>query len=262
MSTQKPSRELSIEETLTWTFDLYLKNFVIFFAPMLIAAVISGIFSAIISDYVLSIPSPLPSAPPAEILNWFSTFITRLLLMAVTLGILSWIISTIANGIIVKGASDSIEKGTASLGRAFDFTFGKLPSLLVAAFVSVVIIGLGFIALIVPGIILYIMFSLIVPAIVIENAGAIESLSRSRRLVSNRWLKTFVFLLIVLLMIGFVSFVASLVGSPFGSAGWIVTSIITAFVEPILPVSLAVYYYSMLAKEEQLTMPPPPPPPF
>jgi len=37
--------------------------------------------------------------------------------------------------------------------------------------------------------------------------------------------------------------------------------IITAFVQPIIPISLTAYYYSMLAKEQQ-RIPPPPPPPF
>jgi len=38
--------------------------------------------------------------------------------------------------------------------------------------------------------------------------------------------------------------------------------IITAFVQPIIPISLTAYYYSMFAKEEQQRILPPPPPPF
>jgi uncharacterized membrane protein len=136
----------------------------------------------------------------------------------------------------------------------------KLLSLLVAALITGILIGLGFLALIVPGIILYIMFYLVVPTIIIEDIGAFDSLSRSRRLVSNRWLKTFVLFLIVGLITGLVAFIGNLIGTPLGIYRWFLSSIIAAFVQPILPISLTVYYYSMLAKGEQMVLPPPPPP--
>ncbi|MGC9345321.1 MAG: hypothetical protein ACP5ER_00815, partial [Candidatus Bathyarchaeales archaeon] len=104
---------------------------------------------------------------------------------------------------------------------------------------------LCFLALTVLGIIFTIMFYLVVPVIIIEDAGVLESLSRSRRLVSNRWFKTFILSLIVIIIVFFVSFVGNLIGSPLGAFSWLVSSIIAAFVEPILPISTTVYYYSM-----------------
>lgn len=133
---------------------------------------------------------------------------------------------------------------------------------MVATLIKWMLIVLGFLALIVPGIILAMMFYLVVPVIIIENAGALESLSRSRRLVSNRWFKTFILSLIVIIIVFFVSFVGNLIGSPFGAFGWLVSSIIAAFVRPILPISTTVYYYSMAGREAQRRLPPPPPPPF
>jgi len=165
------------------------------------------------------------------------------------------------SGVCVKCTSDLIEKGKASLGESFNFTAYRLPSLLIATLITGILVALGLLALIVPGIILYIMFYLVIPAIIIENIGAFDSLSRSRRLVSNRWLKTFVLALIVGLIIGIAVFVASLITAPLGIYSSLVGSVITAFVQPILPISLTVYYYSMLAKEQQ-RIPPPPPPPF
>jgi len=114
----------------------------------------------------------------------------------------------------------------------------------------------------VPGLIIYIMFFLVIPAIMIEDAGALDSLSRSRSLVSNQWLKTFVLALIVGLIIGIPVFILDLIMAPLGIYRSLVSSIIIAFVQPIIPISLIVYYYSMLAKEEQQRTPPPPPPPF
>jgi hypothetical protein len=272
---QKPSRELTIEETLSWTFNLYSRNFITFFIPMLVTSLITGILSAIIVNYVLTIPQPSPYATPTEIWNWAVSFLVWLLLLAFTLGVLSWIVGAIASGVIVKCASDLIERGSTSLGEAFNFTISRLLSLLIGMLVSGILIGLGMIALIMPGIILSIMFSMVIPTIVIEKVGAIESLSRSGRLVSNRWLKTFLFFLIIGIIVVVISYIATLIVAPFGSfnffarttantmagiiAGSLITSIITSFILPIMPISMAVYYYSMLAREQQ-SLPPPPPP--
>jgi hypothetical protein len=57
---------------------------------------------------------------------------------------------------------------------------------LAAAILLGMIIAVGLVALIIPGIILALMFSLTISAIMIENVGAIEGMSRNRALVSHR----------------------------------------------------------------------------
>ena len=261
MNLQKPSRELSIEETLTYTFDIYSRNFIIFFIPFLIAGLISGILSVPILSHVSTISQIDFTGPPDVVWSQLWNFILTLLALVLLLGIISWIIGSVISGVCVKCASELIEKGKASLGESFNFTVYKLPSLLIATLIAGILTALGLLALIVPGIIIYIMFYLVIPAIMIENIGALDSLSRSRRLVSNRWLKTFVLALIVGLILGIAAFILNLIMAPLGIYSSLVGSVITAFVQPIIPISLTVYYYSMLAKEQQ-RIPPPPPPPF
>jgi hypothetical protein len=260
LNLQKPSRELSIEETLTYTFGIYSRNFIIFFILFLIAGLISGILSVPILSYVSKISQIDFTGPPDVVWGQLWNLILTFIALAFILGIISWIIGSVISGVCVKCASELIEKGKASLGESFNFTVYKLPSILIATLIAGILVALGLLALIVPGIILYIMFYLVIPAIMIENIGALDSLSRSRRLVSNRWLKTFVLALIVGLILGIAAFVVNLIMAPLGIYSSLVGSIITAFVQPIIPISLTVYYYSMLAKEQQRILPPPPPP--
>jgi len=290
LSIQKPSTELSIDKTIEWIFDLYLKNFIMFFIPILIASLISGVLSTSIYSYVQNMPS-LIEATVQEILNWFYT----LLGVAFAVGIVSWIIGTIASGTCIRYASDLIEKGTASLGKACNFTIHKMLSLLAAGFIVGLLVGVCFLAFVVPGIILAIMsyfvasailimvlsigigfvasmtlavmFSLVMPAILVENVGAFDSLSRSRSLVRRRWLKTFVLFLMISIMVGIVSYIGSLIGAAIGSSSKsfnlgtysiissIVTNIAMAFVLPVSPIMLTLHYYSMLAKEEKQRTP-------
>ncbi len=200
------------------------------------------------------------TAPADVLLAYFVSLLGFLIVtLALTL-LVSWIITTIVGGMTVKAASDVLERRSVDLPETLNFAVGRLPSLLGAGVVSGILIVVGLICLIVPGIILAIMFSLVVPAIVVERAGALESLSRSRRLVGGRWLKTFGLLLIILIINLVAGFVFGVISGVFGPADWVVSSILGAFVSPILPIAATLYYYSMIAREQPLSPPPPPPP--
>jgi hypothetical protein len=97
---------------------------------------------------------------------------------------------------------------------------------------------------------------LIVPSILVEGTGAMQSLSRSRKLVKGRWLKTFAFILVMGLITIIVGEIGNYVSTPFGGAGWIVRSIVDSLATMIYPISLAVYYYSMVAREKMASSPP------
>ena len=256
---KKSERELSIGEIISRSFNLYSARFVDFLIPYLFAALVTGIFSMVVN---LMLPMPLiPKlpAPREELLRWLGRFLVTLIAVAALVGFVSWIVNTIVSGIAIKYASDLLEKGDANLQVGFNFTVSRLASLLAAGIITGVLIIIGLICLIVPGIIIAIMFTLVTPVIIIERMGALDSLGRSRRLVSRRWGKTFAVLLLVYLIIGIAAVIASRIVSPLGPAGSITSNLITALIQPVLPIALAFLYYSMAAKEAALAQPPPPP---
>lgn len=165
--------------------------------------------------------------------------------MGVLSALVTWIVGTTTTGIATKCASDQIEKGTSTLGDSLNFTISKLPSLLIAQLVTGILTVIGLFLLFIPGIIISIMFSLIMPAIIVEQKGAFESLGRSRKLVSNRWLKTFALLLIVYIILGMVTGIVNMIATPlnvtYPNINLIITSIISSFVAPILPIAMPTY---------------------
>jgi MFS family permease len=259
LNIQKPTRELSIEESLKWTFDLYVNHFPTLFLPAFLASVITGSLSTLLAAYALDMQSLLIDLITGDS-NLLITTIGLLLAAAVVGSLVSWILSTLASGICVKCASDIIEKGSANLEEAFSFTAKKLLTLLAASFLVGALLVIGALMLVVPGIIFAIMFALVIPVIINENVGVLDSMSRSKRLVNHRWLITFVLFLIVGMVSIFVSLIALFLTSPFGIVGSLISSIIASFAAPVLSIAMTVYYYSMLGREEQqrFTLPPPP----
>jgi hypothetical protein len=253
LSRGKPQTELSVETTVSETFSLYFKNFWTLFIPMLVAYLISGAVGIPLSTYISTIPQPPKSGIMADLLNWFSKYIPKLIALVLVTGLIVWIVSVIAYGTVIKCSSELIENNKTSLKSAVGFTAHKLLSLLAAAILLAIIIVLGLIALVVPGIILGLMFSLTISAIMIENVGAIDGMSRSRALVGHRWLKTFAVFLITGIILAIVSSIASVIASPLRPYDWVLSNIISALIAPILPITFTIHYYSMRAREQPKT---------
>lgn len=247
---EKPSRELSVGEILSQSFNLYSARFAQFFIPFLVAGLVNEAFSTAVDWYFPLPPSPEPGAPLEVLLQWFYSFLAALIAALALTFILSWIVSTIAEGVIIKCASDILERGDARIRESFNFTISRLPSLLAAGIITGILIALGLICFILPGVILGVMFSLVVPVIIVERMGALESLARSRRLVSKRWGKTFILLLLISITILIASWIVDVIISPFSSAlSSIISGVIIALIEPILPIVMTFLYYSMIVKE-------------
>ncbi len=145
-------------------------------------------------------------------------------------------------------ASDEITGGQPNLGTSVRFGASKLIMMWALGLVVGIIVVLGFIALIVPGVILAIMFSLTVPVLLIENQGIGGSMTRSRELVGHRWLKTFALFIVFGIIIGIAAAIVSAISTAFGSASTLVSSVLSSFYLPLIPIFLVVYYYSNLAR--------------
>ncbi|MDH7564028.1 MAG: hypothetical protein QHH24_03975 [Candidatus Bathyarchaeota archaeon] len=257
---QKRVRELTVEETFSWTFNIYSKNFIIFFVPMLLGGLTSEALSHVINTYLASelLKISLYYDFRDALLAFLGIFIVLLLLLM----LVSWVVGTITQGTCIKCASLIVEKGEGDLAEAFQNMLHKLPSLLVANLIVTIAVAVGLIALIIPGIIIYIMYFLVLAVILNENMGVMNSLARSKKLVDRRWLQTFAVILIVFLVTSLVNYIASIFAAPLGAFSWMVSGIISSFVTPLVPITVAVYYYSMIGREQAQTVPLPPPPPF
>jgi len=261
LSAGKPDYELSVGEIFSLTFNMYISRFWQFLSVFLAAGIVMGLASFAVMTLLPMPKQPSPRASFVELTAYFFALLYWVIITGVLLSLISWIVGCVTGGFAVKYASDLIEGRAPTVGGSLSFAISRLPSLLVAQFIAEVLIAVGLILLVVPGIIVAIIFSLTIPAIIIEERDALESLSRSRRLVSNRWLKTFAVLLLTAIIILVVSSVASLLASPLNAVlpnvDHVVSSIITAFATPIAPIATTYLYYAMTARET----PPPPPPP-
>jgi hypothetical protein len=240
---QAISQELSLGEVISKTFEVYRQNFAEYFVLFEVVGVIIGVVT-VVAEHVFTFQT-LPTNPTSQqFLSWLSGSLVPLISLAASIVIVIVVFLPIAQGSAIKLASERIEKGQADLGASIRFAASRLLWIWALSIVFGIIVVLGFIALIVPGIILTIMFSLAFPVLIIENKGVLDSMGRSRQLVGHRWLKTFATFLVIGIIIAIASSIVSAISGLFGVTSPVVSGLLSALYMPVFPILLVVYYYS------------------
>ena len=138
-----------------------------------------------------------------------------------------------------------------------DLTFGQtvsaaapfLGSVAVASILASIGIGIGFVLIIVPGLILLTFWSLIVPEIVIGGAGALESFGRSWRTVRGyAWSVFGTYILVFLLLIVgeiVLSVILSVLRLPYGWRSFISDLVVDTLVVPFIAAVITLIYYRL-----------------
>ena len=247
------SHELGLGEVISKTFEVYRRDFAKYFVLFAVVGVIVQVVTAL-AQQAFVLPTLPVNPTPQQFSAYFSALFGALFLLLVVIFVVNIVFSTIAESSAIRLASEQITKGQVSLGASIRFAVSRLLSIWALSIIVGIIVVLGIIALIVPGIILAIMFSLALPVLLIENKGVTESMGRSRQLVSHRWAKTFGTFLVLGIIVLIASLIFSAITAPLGFIGPVVNGILSALYQPLFPILMAVYYYSNLAR---ISHPPP-----
>jgi hypothetical protein len=116
---------------------------------------------------------------------------------------------------LVEAVAD-VRDGRAdlSIGDTLRRTWPHVPTVAVAGILAGIAIAIGLVLLIAPGLFLLTIWSLIVPAIVLEGRGVGESFGRSRDLVRGYGWTVFGVILVTFLLLVVVSIVVSILLAP------------------------------------------------
>ena len=118
----------------------------------------------------------------------------------------------------------------AGVAESLRYAVGRLLPLLVAYFLVVVIVGLGLVALIIPGIWLAVKLSMTFPAVVFERTGPFAAIGRSWALTKGNWWRVFGTLLVVFLISFVLQIVLAAVAGGLLAAGDSVSELTVAIV--------------------------------
>lgn len=181
------------------------------------------------------------------------------------IGWLAYIAGSI--GTLVAGTAAVLVAAEAYAGvpsdwrRAMRIGLRRILPIIGATIVAGVLIAIGFVLVIIPGIFLVVSFAVVWEALIIEGAGPIESIKRSWRLVSGERWRVFgaglLVMIIAIIVFGVVSAVIWFILSPGlgmsgGMAGYVVQQVSTLLSIPLTAAVGTVIYLDLRVRKESL----------
>lgn len=232
--------EFTVGSVLSRTMSVLFKKPVLFIILTLIALIPSTIIVALLL---------LPAANSGNV---------GTILFVGLLGIIiTWVLALILQGAIAYGVFKVLRGEKAGFGNSLGRGLASLGTLVLLSIIVGVCIGVGYILLVIPGIIISCILAVVVPVCVVEKRGVFECMGRSAELTKGNRLKIFaVFLIvgIIILIINKLIMPSIAIALP----GTVITSII-GIILVVIPqtyqnVMTAIIYYDLRAVKEGVSV--------
>jgi hypothetical protein len=245
-------RPLSTGELLDRTFSLYRSHFGLFLGIFVLPHLVVLAFQCL---------GVVVKSPGNQLSDLFATLFWSMGALFLTV-----IVSAASQAATVIAVSQVHLDRPASVADSFSRVKDEIAGVIGMTMLVELGVGAGFIALIVPGIILAMMWSLAVPVKILENKSATDAMARSSDLTKGDRGRIFViWLLFVVLSVGVglllrwpveaAAGVSSMAALQRGSRGWQAALLVSTFVSeclvgPLATIAFSVVYYDERVRKE------------
>lgn len=189
MTTEQGLTELKpmgVGDIFDATFKLYKARFGAF---LMIALVAYLPYSLIAAFYISQLVASLGSRTEPTMMSIIGPLIPVL--------IMAFIVLPLCQSAMIFTVSETYLGRSLGVGQAYSRALPRLPRLLGANIIAGLVVVIGFICLIVPGIIFSLWFVLVTAVVLLETSSATGSLGRSKSLMSGNLGKGFLVLLVI-----------------------------------------------------------------
>jgi len=170
--------------------------------------------------------------------------------------ILSFVLTYILVGALVYGAVQHLGGQRASMGAIISRGMSTIGPVIVIAILLSLVLSIGYLLLIIPGIFLTVAYAVVIPAAVVERPGIIGSFKRSWDLTKGyRWPVLGILLIMVVIVFAFAFVVAAIGGVIAFSTGdftslVIINYLVSAISGALMSVVIAVLYHDLRVAKE------------
>ena len=220
------ARGFDVVEALRSSFGILVKNPKILI-PQFVSSLIFTLISRLSFSYLLNSSGNLFLLIP----------LSTLLLLA------GFIVYTIVSGMYPLLVRDVLNGVSPDMAAAANRAFRKVLSLIAASILVSIIVAIGLMLFIVPGLIFLTWFFYTIPALMLEDKGALEAMAASRSFARDKKLNT----LILIILLGIAAFIGSLF-SLLPYIGQIISFIIGIVVAALASITQS-YIYLKYAKQ-------------
>lgn len=213
--------EFRIGTVISKSFKIFFKNF---FSFTLLALIVTSLPFILSLMYVGELGSglDLSSTVSPETLPT----------VIIVLGIVSWVLGTLVTASITFGTYQHLTGRKASVGRLLSRGLPLIFPVLGVTIIVSLLVGVGMMLLVIPGLMIWTAYMVVIPATVVERLGIGASMKRSADLTRGfRWQVFGTYVLIAVISILFMMLIGGLIGGAIGFSGGEVSGLVAALIE-------------------------------
>lgn len=229
-----------------------------------VGSVLSRTMSVLLKKPVLFIVLTLIALIPATIIVGLlmvpavhSGSVGMFLFFGLLGAIISWILALILQAAVADGVFRVLHGENAGFAGALGRGFASVGTLLPLSIIVGICVGVGYILLVIPGIIISCILAVVVPICVVERRGVFECMSRSAELTKGNRLKVFaVFFIVgvVVLIINKFIMPAIVIALPGSIMTAIISIILLVIPQTYQSVMTSIIYYDLRAVKEGVSV--------
>jgi hypothetical protein len=218
---------------------------------------VGSVISRTFSIYADQASVLLPAA--AAVFIVIGVITALLVVIAPVLAILAFVVilvgTTLYTGMVVELVAD-VQDGRrdATVGQLLNAATPVVGQLILVGVVTGIGIAIGFVLIIVPGLILITIWSVAAPVVVLERPGGLAPLGRSRELVRGNGWQVFGVIAVLVIGVGIVSaIIEAIAGSGGTGVAIVVRVIIEIFTAPLSALAASVLYFELRGPTAEAT---------
>jgi len=214
-------RSLNVGAVIDRTFKIYVDQA----SVLLPAAAVVFVLTAILSEVLVA------AAP----------------VLALVALLISLVATTLFTGMVVELVAE-VQDGRrdATVGQLLEAARPVIGKLILVGIVAAVGILIGFVLIVVPGLILITIWSVAAPVIVLERPSGLRALGRSRELVRGNGWQVFGVIFVLVIGVEIVAIVIEAIGNSAGTGvGIVVRVVVQILAAPLAALAASVLYFEL-----------------
>jgi Uncharacterised protein family (UPF0259) len=252
-----PIPQRGLGDILTSAFELYRANAAKLIQIVAIVVIPLTFVSALLTKVTFKESCTETTLQTAQTVQDVANACTGGLLRGALLSAIGFFIAVaiqqLLAGAVTRGAVAATLGREVDVSASYRYAFSRIGGLIGLALLIGLVVGVGFILFIIPGIILLVFLSVSVAAFIVERLGVTDSMSRSWKLVSGQWWHTLGVIVVTAIIAGIVNGIITAIGGSSFIGAWIFSSIAQIITGPFVGLVYVLLYIDLRARHEGLT---------
>jgi hypothetical protein len=241
-------------EILSSAFNIYKANASQLILIVAVVVVPLSLISALFSGVVFA-PDKVrvTNAGGVVVFDYAGRGLGVALLAGAIGALIAVLISAVLQAAILRAAAQATIGDPVDVEASYRYGLKRLWSVILVSILVGLVVAVGFILLVIPGIIFLVFLSVSIPVLIVEGRRGTEAMGRSWNLVKGNFWHAFGVIVVAALIVGIISGIIGAIGGDNWAVRWIFTAIAQILTVPFASLVSVLLYLDLRARSESLS---------